>query len=74
MRKFHKDWIKLTQAMLRTKSDIGFFGTQGQVTPKRIVLVRDCIRFPVIYNFHKDPIKTKQDMVNARSNKFFFLH
>ena len=32
--KFHKDWIKITQAMSRTKLTIVFFGTQGKVTPK----------------------------------------
>ena len=38
--KFHKDWIKITQAVLRTKSNMGFFDAQEQMTPKWIV--RSC--------------------------------
>ena len=33
--KFHEDWMKTKQAMLWTQ--MGLFGTQGQVTPKWIV-------------------------------------
>ena len=33
----HKDLIKTKQAMLRTRSNMVFFGTQGQVPPKWMV-------------------------------------
>ena len=35
--KFHKVSIKTKQAMLRTRPNMGFFGTKGQVNPKSTV-------------------------------------
>ena len=34
---FHKHPVKIKQAMCRTKSNMGVFGTKGQVTPEAMV-------------------------------------
>ena len=67
--KFHKDWIKITWVMLRTKSNVDFFWhsrasnskVNTQILPE-FELDRDFMHVQVICNFHKDQIKTKQAM------------
>ena len=63
--KFHKDWTKITQAMLWTKSN----GTQGQVTPKWIVRVEipTCRRILCLSRLSASLIK-----IRTRQNMGFF--
>ena len=64
--KFHKDLIKTEKALLRTRLNIFFFFffARNSKVNKAILpefeLVQDFIPAQVIYNFYKDPIKTKQ--------------
>ena len=64
--KFHKDWIKITQAPLRTKSNMFLFWHARASNSKvnKAILpelqpIRDFKPVQVICNFQKDPIKTK---------------
>ena len=76
--KFHKDWIKITQAMLRTKLNMDFWHSRASnfkvnsVNLPVFELVRDFMSVQVICNFHKDSIETKQAMPRSRSNMAFF--
>ena len=54
----------ITQAMLWTKSN-NFRVTSAILL--EFELVRDFIPVQVICNFHKDPVKTKPDMLRTRS-------
>ena len=78
--KFHKVSIKTKQAIRRTRSNMGFFCTKGQVTLKSKVRSGQnsnswgCMPVHVICKFHKDlmiPIWPKKYMLRTRSNTVF---
>ena len=64
IRNFHKDPIKTKQAMFRTRSNMGVFGTK-EVKPvnssiwPELELVQDFMPVQVICKFHKVSIETK---------------
>ena len=57
---------------------MGSFGTQGQVTPKSVVRFGPNSNSSEIYacpdylQTHKDPMKSRKDMLWTRSNMVFF--
>ena len=63
--KFHKVSIKTKQAMLRTRSNMGFLGTKGKVTPKPI------IRSGLNSNSFKILCLSR---LSVKSNMVFFRH
>ena len=63
--KFHKDWFKITQAMLRTQPNMLCFFFHSRASNSRVnsaiwlefQLVQYFMPVQVTCNFHKDPIK-----------------
>ena len=57
--KFDEDPNKPEGTIDRTRSNMDFFGSQGQVTPKRKVckLIREFMVVLVTCKFNEDPIK-----------------
>ena len=66
-----KDWIKITQATLRTNSILACRASNSTVILPEFELVRDFMPVQDICNFHKDPMKTKQAMIWTRWNTGF---
>ena len=64
--------------MLMTKSNIGFFVYQGDITEINnliwpvLELIQDFIHAPLICKFQEDPVKIEQVMLMTKSNRGFF--
>ena len=79
---FDQDWpvcFRDIQVRKWTRSNMGIFGTKGQVTPKQIVQSgglnsnsSEIICMSRLSASHKDPIKSKKAMLCTRSNMSFF--
>ena len=70
------------QAMLRTRSNMGVFGTKGQVIPKSIVRSGQnsnlsenlqCTPVQIVCKFHNLSVWTKQATLRTMSNMGFFV-
>ena len=65
--KFHKDLIKTKQAMLRTRSNMVFFATQGQVTPKWKIRSGQMIQSKMV------ALSSGQHFLHYKSMRKFFV-
>ena len=76
--KFDEDPIKIEGTIDLTRSNMGFFATQGQVTPKWIVRtgqnsnVQDFMAALVTYKIDEDPTKTEGTIDRTRTKMAFF--
>ena len=77
--KFDEDPIKLKGTIDQTMSNMGFFDSQGQVTPKwksliwtKFELIQEFMAVLVTCKFDEDPIKTECTINRTRSNMGFF--
>ena len=74
--KFDEDSIEIEGTIDRTRSNMGFFGSQGQVTPKwKVISGRNSNSSENLWlscKFNEDPIKTECTINRTRSNMRFF--
>ena len=73
--KFDEDPIKIESNIDRTRSNMGFFGSQGQVKSliwPKFELIREFMAVLVTCGFDEDPIKIKCTIDRTRSNMGFF--